>query len=303
MSELPKLDSGGKPRLQIDYMIHNGIQMPKCEIEDIKTLKMNEDDIWVCTFPRSGTTLTQELVYLIETLDFDKARSVQLNERFPVIEMLDDRFPYLRGVKFVEQMPSPRFVKSHLHFDFLPEQLQNGKGRIIYVARNPKDVVTSFFNLYVWMDEGCLAGVQNWDTFLQAFVDGTVTYCPWPRHILKFWERRTDEHLLFLKFEDIVKDKPKAVRKIASFLGRTLTDDDIAKICEHCSVDNMRNNDMVNMSYLRDVKHVNDDAPCRFINQGKPGTWKEKLTAEEADKIDVLLKEVEKFGLTFDDEK
>lgn len=301
MSELPKDEPGGKPRLQLESMMHQGILILKCEIEEIKKMEMKEDDIWVCSFPRSGTTLTQELVYLVETLDFDTAKSVQLDERFPIIDVLDERFPYYKGVKFVEQMPSPRMVKTHLQYDFLPDELQNGKGRIIYVARNPKDVVMSYYHLALWLDEVSREETKNWNTFVQAFTDGKGLHCPWPRHVLKYWEKRNDVKLLFLKYEDMIKDKHTAVRQIADFLGRTLTDDDVAKICEHCSVDNMRQNDKVNMSYWREIKHINDKAPGRFINQGKAGVWKDKLTVEEAGKIDVLIKEVEKFGLTFDD--
>lgn len=301
MSELPKDEPGGKPRLQLESMMHQGILILKCEIEEIKKMEMKEDDIWVCSFPRSGTTLTQELVYLVETLDFDTAKSVQLDERFPIIDVLDERFPYYKGVKFVEQMPSPRMVKTHLQYDFLPDELQNGKGRIIYVARNPKDVVMSYYHLALWLDEVSREETKNWNAFVQAFIDGKGLHCPWPRHVLKYWEKRNDVKLLFLKYEDMIKDKHTAVRQIADFLGRTLTDDDVAKICEHCSVDNMRQNDKVNMSYWREIKHINDKAPGRFINQGKAGVWKDKLTVEEAGKIDVLIKEVEKFGLTFDD--
>lgn len=64
------------------------------------------------------------------------------------------------------------------------------------------------------------------------------------------------------------QDMPEGVRKIADFLGKSIWDNDVAKICEHCFVDNMRKNDKVNMSYWRDVKYVNDNAPGGFINKG-----------------------------------
>lgn len=303
MSDPTKTESGAKPRIHLKTMVHKGIVIAKCEIEEIKKMEMRDDDVWVCSFPRSGTTLTQELVYLILTLDFEKAKSVQLDDRFPIIDVKDDRFPYYRGVNFVEQMQSPRTVKAHAHYDFLPEQLQNGKGRIIYLCRNPKDIITSYYNLMQWLDEVELDEFKTWNSFFQAFVDGTALHCPWTRHVLKYWERRNDSNLLFLKYEELVKDLPNGVRKIAAFLGKSLSDDDISRICEHCSVDNMRTNNMVNLSYWRDVKYVNDNAPGGFINKGKAGVWKQKLTDEESKKIDVMLEEVEKFGLTFEHSK
>jgi len=64
------------------------------------------------------------------------------------------------------------------------------------------------------------------------------------------------------------KDLQQTCRKIADFLGRTLSDDDVDRICRHCHVDNMRSNDQVNMAYWRNYKHINDDQPSRFINKG-----------------------------------
>ena len=65
---------------------------------------------------------------------------------------------------------------------------------------------------------------------------------------------------------DVLKDLPGTCRTIARFLGRTLTDDQVARICDHCSVDNMRNNDMVNLSYWKTIKKTNSVGG--FINKG-----------------------------------
>ncbi|XP_053404524.1 sulfotransferase 1E1-like [Mercenaria mercenaria] len=198
-------------------------------------------------------------------------------------------------------MNSPRMIKSHLHHFLLPVQLQKGKGRIIYIGRNPKDIATSFFRQLKWT--GVLKeSDNNFEKFVDAFVSGTGPYCPWPRHVLEFWERRNNKNVLFLKYEEVVRDKPKAIRQIAQFLGRTLTDDDVAKICDYCSVDKMKNNPMCNMSYWRDYKKLYDYADGGFINQGKAGAWKSLLTPEISKKIERLLDEIEGSGLTFDEE-
>lgn len=288
-----------KKDVTLDVMMHKGILIAKCEIDEIQKFEMRDDDVWVCTFPRSGTTLTQEIVYLVMTLDFEKANSVQLDDRFPIIDVKNDKFPYYRGVKHVEQMQSPRMVKAHAHFDFLPEQLQNGKGRIIYLARNPKDVITSYFHLLQWLNE--LRDYNDtWPKFFNSFVEGKALHCPWPRHVLKYWERRNDSNVLFLKYENLIKDLPNGVRTIAKFLGKEISDENVARICDHCSVQNMKTNENVNLSYWREFKNVNDEAGGGFINKGKSGVWKHILSPEESEKIDVLLKEVQEAGLTFD---
>ncbi|XP_045164645.2 sulfotransferase 4A1-like [Mercenaria mercenaria] len=299
MAETSK-NEGEKENLQLRRATYKGIAMFECEIDDIEKMDTRDDDIWVCSFPRSGTTLVQELTYLVQTLDFETARSVQLDARFPQLEQKDDRFPYYKGVKYVEEMKSPRMIKCHLHHFMLPVQLQKGKGRIIYIVRNPKDIATSFYRLLQW-GGFVLENDIAFEVFVDEFVNGTGLFCPWPRHVLEFWERRIDKNVLFLKYEDVVKDKPKTARQIAEFLGRTLTEDDVAKICDYCSVDNMKNNPMCNMSYWRDIKKVYD-GDGGFINQGKAGAWKSLLTPEMAKKIEKLLDEIKGSGLNLDDE-
>ncbi|XP_073944603.1 sulfotransferase 1C4-like [Choristoneura fumiferana] len=67
-----------------------GYVMPgafKKHAEAIYNLEVRPDDIWVVTFPRSGTTWTQEMVWLLENhLDYETAREKPLHERFPMLE-------------------------------------------------------------------------------------------------------------------------------------------------------------------------------------------------------------------------
>ncbi|XP_060597875.1 sulfotransferase 1C2-like [Ruditapes philippinarum] len=287
-----------KPRLFLKRKVYKGVTMMENEVEEIEKMETRPDDIWVCSFPRSGTTMTQEMVYLIQALDFKTAKSEQLMSRFPILDVKDDRYPYYKGLKYVQEMKSPRFIKTHLHHFLLPEQLRNGKGRIIYIARNPKDLVVSFYRLMHWGDQ-LTEEETTFDKFIDTFVNGKGYACPWPRHVLEYWERRNDKNVLFLRYENVIKDKPATIREIAEFLGRKLTDQDVERITEHCRVENMRDNPMVNLAYFRDIKTLNDDADGRFINAGQSGTWQNKLTPEQSAKVDKLIKEIEGSGLTF----
>lgn len=51
--------------------------------EKIKNFKVFEDDIFLCGYPRSGTTFVQELIWLIvNDFDFDTAKSIEMDRRF-----------------------------------------------------------------------------------------------------------------------------------------------------------------------------------------------------------------------------
>jgi hypothetical protein len=55
--------------------------------KDIYNFEARSDDVWICTYPRSGTTWTQEMIWLIcNDLDYETARKITLHERFPFFE-------------------------------------------------------------------------------------------------------------------------------------------------------------------------------------------------------------------------
>lgn len=57
------------------------------EASNYYNFKVREDDVWIVTFPRSGTTLTQELVWMVANdLNYKRALEEQLVDRFPFYE-------------------------------------------------------------------------------------------------------------------------------------------------------------------------------------------------------------------------
>lgn len=55
-------------------------------LEKIKKFKVYEDDVWVVTYPKCGTTWTQEMVRMLSNnMDYEAAKT-NLDEEFPFIE-------------------------------------------------------------------------------------------------------------------------------------------------------------------------------------------------------------------------
>ncbi|GBP28016.1 Sulfotransferase family cytosolic 1B member 1 [Eumeta japonica] len=55
--------------------------------DGLRDMPLRDDDIWVASFPRSGTTWTQELTWLINNdLDYDRAAASLITERYVFIE-------------------------------------------------------------------------------------------------------------------------------------------------------------------------------------------------------------------------
>lgn len=91
-------------------------------LNEIKEFETRLTDVWVCSFPKSGTTWLQEIVYLIENdCDFIKAKSKILVDRSPFIE-----FP-TPGINAINVMDSPRVIKTHLPLELLPNDLEKNQ--------------------------------------------------------------------------------------------------------------------------------------------------------------------------------
>ena len=72
-------------------------------------------------------------------------------------------------------------------YELLPDDLTvRARGKIIYVARNPKDVCVSFYHFHK-MTAG-LPVTGTWNEFLSKFCDGQVSFGDWFTHNLKYWE-------------------------------------------------------------------------------------------------------------------
>lgn len=55
--------------------------------EKIYNFEARTDDVFICTYPRSGTTWVQEMVWLIcNDLDYKAALSQSMHQRFPYFE-------------------------------------------------------------------------------------------------------------------------------------------------------------------------------------------------------------------------
>lgn len=105
------------------------------------------------------------------------------------------------SVEQVENMPSPRFIKTHLPVPLLPEQLAAVKPKIVYVTRNPKDMCVSYYH-YCKLIHG-LHG--SFDEFCDLFIQGKTPIGPIWDHILGFWEQKDEPNVLFIKYEDMKK--------------------------------------------------------------------------------------------------
>ncbi|XP_075047314.1 sulfotransferase 2B1-like isoform X2 [Mixophyes fleayi] len=191
------------------------------------------------------------------------------------------------GAQVVDGCQSPRFLSSHLPIQFFPKSLFSSKAKVIYTARNPKDVLVSMYHFahmsYV------IKTPHSFDEFMEDFLQGRVPFGSWFDHI-KGWLQMTDNNnFLFITYEELKQDHRGTVKKICTFLGKELDEQAIDLVVEHSSFSSMKNNNMCNHSLAPD--YILDKKNNNFMRKGISGDWKNYFTQKQQEDMDIVYQE------------
>lgn len=94
------------------------------ELPSIEEIEFTENDIVCASFPKSGTTLLQEIVFLLETnFDWQQAKAKDISERFRFIEWPTQSRTWTKESRTEKK----RFFKTHLPPTFFNDSFRKSK--------------------------------------------------------------------------------------------------------------------------------------------------------------------------------
>lgn len=257
-------------------------------VEKIKDLEIRDDDVWVVTLPKCGTTWMQELVWLVlNDFDFETARNVHLEKRGPFLET-DFYFneDITRAFKPIEDLKSPRLIKTHLPLSALPRQLINGKGRIVYVYRNPSDALVSMFHhLRKAGHEMDITLDDSINNYIDSGLYANVVF----DHVAEIRERLGDHRLFYTSYERMKNDLAQVIQDMCKFLNKPINDAQMEKMLKHLSFKEMQSNSKVQLDWTFNMLYKKLNVPreeCNFIRKGKIDSYKEELKPETVSKLE-----------------
>ena len=250
-------------------------------------LQFRDDDIIISTYAKSGTTWVQQIV---AQMLFGGDPELAVADMSP---WLDLRVPP-KEVKLpmVEAQTHRRFIKTHLPVDAL---VFSPRAKYLYIGRDGRDVVWSMYNHHfnanaTWYDalnntpgrvgppiEPPPADIrQYWHDWIDR--DGHP-FWPFWENIRSWWAIRDLPNVKLIHFEDLKRDMPGEMRRIAAFLDIPIDEARWPKIVEYCSFDWMK----ANATKSVPLGGAFWDAGAEvFINKGVNGRWHDTLSDAES---------------------
>ncbi|XP_006873105.1 PREDICTED: sulfotransferase 1C1-like [Chrysochloris asiatica] len=187
-----------------------------------------------------------------------------------------------RGLDQANKMPSPRTLKTHLPVQLVPPSIWKENAKIIYVARNAKDCLVSYYHFSKMFR--MVPDPGTWEEYIETFKAGKVPWGSWYDHVKGWWDAKDKHRILYLFYEDMKEDSKREIQKILKFLGKQIPEDMLNKIFYHTSFNIMKQNPMANYTSL--PANLMDHSISPFMRKGMPGDWKNHFTVAQNEEFD-----------------
>jgi len=233
-------------------------------------------DVNIITYPKAGTSWIQEIAWLVtHSADVEAACETPSGQRTTYIELA---VPGLDKLAKLTAAQPPRHVKWHHAAWLLPPSVLH-TGRIIYLIRNPKDTVVSWYHFQRM--NALYAFKGDFDQFFDLFLDHNVPYGSYWENVHSWWALRHQPNVLIMTYEDLHRDLSAQVRKVSDFLEAGLSDAQVATVVEHTSFNKMRANPMTNAATMPKI-----EGEGVFMRKGMVGDWKNYLSEKQNARMD-----------------
>ncbi|PSS08012.1 Cytosolic sulfotransferase [Actinidia chinensis var. chinensis] len=247
-------------------------------------------DVFLWSTPKSGTTWLKAIIFAImkRTCYTNSTHPILTNNPHEIVPILEEELFGEPPVANVESLPSPRLFATHISYISLPMSVLSSGCRIVYICRNPKDVLVSMWYFVANLrDEAELFSLQE---AFDLFSQGKSAFGPYWDHVLGAG-LECPERVFFITYEEMKGDTLVHVKRLAKFLGKPFSLEEESKgvaeeIVEMCSFESLSNLEVnKNGSSKTGLKN------SVYFREGKVGGWRNHLTTQMIESLDRVTKE------------
>jgi hypothetical protein len=192
--------------------------------------------LFLASFPKSGTTWLQAIVYHLLALNNEKLKAARpgglshISHYTPFLEV-DSTWSGVgtgkdgcvrEDIQANHRLLGRRVFNTHLLPSMLGCGASSAGAQCIYVVRRAKDACYSFYHHLSNQDEASGGGsYANFQEFAALWLEGKIVYGRWEQHLLAWFKAvpAMQDRVLILQYEDLVLDLPSQLKRVATFLA------------------------------------------------------------------------------------
>jgi len=239
-------------------------------------------DAFLVSYPRSGNTWLRFLIaHLIHKAPLD-FRELE----FFVADI------YQNSDRELLALPQPRILKSH-------ELLDERYRKVVYIARDPRDVAVSFYYWRLRQETAVQAANRmTLEEYLRTFIQGEYAFSRfnWAEHVCSWLPEGIvpGSRVLAVQYEQMKKDPAGVLRSVASHIGVIHDQGGVEHAVRLSSFANVQ-------AAERGSWIAGRKAGIPFARKGTSGQWRDVFTPE-LNRLywESFGEEMARFGYTFD---
>lgn len=260
-------------------------------LKRIREMDVTGRDVFVASYPKSGTTWMQNVVYQLASGGRENEAHISKFAPFleadrswqdAVAELADD-------VQEHQSRLGWRIFNTHLLHSMLPP---GQSARLIYVCREPKDVVTSEWHHFSHMapEDGGFTG--DLEAFVRTWLAGELPYGAWEPHVSAWLEcAAADPRVLLVRYEHMVAEPLATLRRIAQHLALPISEAELReRVLPRVSFEYMKAH--ASAFTPVSVRWLDKGTGFEFIRKGRVGDSAELLSDEHRDAVERSCGEV-----------
>jgi hypothetical protein len=308
VSALPCCTIAGMSNMKLccyqGFWLPEGLVPPAAALQ--RRFEPRPSDVIVASLPKGGTTWLVALAFATLArrahppgAGDHPLRRLNPHQCLPFLEGM-----FISGLEgMLDALPSPRLMNTHMPLAMIPGAVPaDGAGggcRVVYICREPKDMVVSLWHYFrrVYPD-------LEFSEVFDIACDGTMLWGPFWDHILGYWRASVarPENVLFLRYEELLRDPAENVRRLARFVGLPFSaaeeeDGVVRGIVELCSLDSLRGVEANKAGYVDTRTKFPREA---LFRKGVTDDWKSHMTPEMACRMDdIVADKLRGTGLAF----
>ena len=273
--------------------------------------------IWLASYPKSGNTLVRSMLaaYFFSKdgiYNFDQIKNIKQFPKGALFERMGIDLQnekeviknYIKVQETFNKKDSIQFLKTHSHvfnIDNHPFTDLNNTLGVIYIVRDPRNIVTSwakFANNSVDDAADIMINTHRFggDIYNPDKAEKTLVYMgTWNSNYNSWKSFKPIGKYLLIKYEELIKDRDLALRKILKFLHNLqgtkfkIDQKKFQNVIESTDFERMKNLEKKD-GFFEGKTNTNTGEKIPFFNLGPKNDWKKLLDHKVRSKIEIAFK-------------